>query len=178
MPTKKLHNAFFDAPANTVAKQLIGTFLCVRTNSETRKFLITETEAYMGPHDLASHASKGKTARTDVMFRKPGTIYVYLIYGMYEMFNIVTGPEGYPAAVLVRGVQGIDGPGKLTKALGITPALNGATLGHRSGVWVEIPDDYSQLKRKIITTPRIGVQYAKEWKEKKLRFVLNSRRRM
>jgi DNA-3-methyladenine glycosylase len=103
------------------------------------------------------------------MFRKAGTIYVYFVYGMHEMLNLVTGKEGYPAAVLIRGVAGFRGPGKLTKALGITRTLNGKTLGTTTGLWVESPT-CARIYR-ILRTPRIGVSYAHEWAGKKLRFI-------
>jgi DNA-3-methyladenine glycosylase len=168
---KMLTHAFFDRPAEVVAKQLLGCSLCVRVGEKVERHIIIETEAYVGPHDLASHASKGRTARTEVMFKKAGTIYVYLIYGMYDMLNIVTGEKDYPAAVLIRGVGKWSGPGKLTKALHITRSLNGKKLGKHSGLWVEealeqIPPDH------IVCSPRIGVAYAKEWAKEELRFTV------
>ncbi len=133
--------------------------------------MITETEAYDGLDDRASHASKGKTPRTEVMFGPPGHWYVYLIYGMYEMLNIVTGPEGYPSAVLIRGVQDTDGPGKLTRQLGITRAFNTKAAAKEAGLWIEdrgivIPQN------SIIRLPRIGVAYAGKWAHKPWRFLL------
>lgn len=167
-----LTHTFFNRPADTVAQELLGCSICVRRNGKIERYTITETEAYMGPHDLASHASKGRTNRTDVMFRAPGTIYVYLVYGIYDMLNIVTGDEGYPAAVLIRGAGIHDGPGKLTKALSITRALNGKMLDKKTGLWIERPK--TQKGFTITQTPRIGVSYAKEWAKKELRFVMNT----
>lgn len=124
-----LTRSFFKRPAEEVARELLGCTLCVKVEG----IVIHETEAYVGPHDLANHASKGRTPRTDVMFRKAGTIYIYLIYGMYEMLNFVTGEVDYPAAVLIREVGEYTGPGKLTKALHITRAINGKMLEKRRG---------------------------------------------
>lgn len=168
-----LHNRFFNRPADVVARELIGCALCVRNSVSDRdeRLLISETEAYMGPHDLACHSSKGKTKRTEVMYGKAGTIYVYLIYGMYSMLNIVTGDEDCPAAVLIRGADAYDGPGKLTRALGVTRDKNGLPLGRKSGIWVEKASHNEKIVR-IDTTPRIGIAYAKEWAERELRFVL------
>ncbi|MCB9816902.1 DNA-3-methyladenine glycosylase [Candidatus Nomurabacteria bacterium] len=169
--SKSLTATFFDRSAEIVARELLGCVLCVRVGKKVERHLITETEAYVGPHDLASHASKGRTPRTEVMFGKPGTIYVYLIYGMYDMLNFVTGEKDYPAAVLIRGVGEWNGPGKLTKALKITRAINGKPLGKQTGLWVEErPEDISP--KQITTAPRIGVAYAKEWAAKELRFSL------
>lgn len=166
-----LPHTFFDRPAEVVARELLGCVLCVSTDDKIERHIITETEAYVGPHDLASHSSKGRTARTEVMFQKAGTIYVYLIYGVYEMFNIVTGAEDYPAAVLIRGVGKWQGPGKLTKALGITREQNGKLLGKQAGIWVE--EGSEQIAPEHITcSPRIGVTYAKEWAKEELRFIL------
>lgn len=142
------------------------------SNGDDPKALpITEAEAYDGPEDLACHASKGKTKRTEVMFGSAGAWYVYLIYGMYEMLNLVTGPKDYPAAILIRGVVGISGPGRLTKRLGITRDVNGLQAGPGVGLHLEdrgLSFDDSQIE----ITPRIGVDYAKEWALKPYRFVL------
>lgn len=170
--TTMLTQKFFNKPADEVARALIGCLLCVQTQGEVVRLPITETEAYMGPHDLACHASKGRTVRTETMFMGPGTIYVYLIYGMYDMLNIVTGEEGYPAAVLIRGAGVHDGPGKLTKALGITRTFNAMKLGRNTGVWIEQGDEVPA--QHILNTPRIGVAYAGAWAHKKLRFVLKA----
>jgi len=83
----------------------------------------------VGPDDLASHAARGRTKRNKVMFGPPGMFYVYFVYGMHWMLNVVTGPVGYPAAVLIRGIEGIQGPGRLTKALRINGNLNGRAAG-------------------------------------------------
>lgn len=133
--------------------------------------MITETEGYDGLEDLASHASKGRTARTDVMFGEPGVWYVYFIYGMYDMLNIVTGAKEYPAAVLIRGVEGLSGPGKLTRALKITRGLNMKAATPANGLWLEDKCDEVPPHR-IERTARIGVEYAGKWAKKPWRFVM------
>jgi DNA-3-methyladenine glycosylase len=156
----------------TLARGLLGQVLVRRRQdgSETRH-VITETEAYHGAADLACHASKGRTKRTDVMFRPGGVWYVYLCYGVHEMLNLVTGPEGFPSAVLIRGVRGANGPGRLTKALGIGRALNGLPVAPETGLWIE-PGEFRVPASRIRVTPRIGVDYAgPEWAAKPWRFV-------
>src|SRR5215218_2863280 len=131
MNAMPLPRAFYNRPALVVAKDLLGKVLVHSENGIRRAGIIVETEAYVGEHDLAAHSSKGRTARTEVMFGPPGHAYVYLIYGMYDCFNVVTERDGYAAAVLVRGVAPVtgcdgktDGPGKLCRAMHITRALN------------------------------------------------------
>ena len=131
--------------------------------------MIIETEAYDGFDDLASHAARGRTARNEIMFGKPGHWYVYLIYGMYEMLNVVTGAEGYPSGVLIRGLEGIDGPGKLTRELKVTRSLNTQSVSKESGLWIEDRGMVISPKR-IRKTPRIGVAYAGKWAKKPWRF--------
>ncbi len=135
---------------------------------------IVETEAYVGPHDLACHASKGRTRRTEVMFGPAGRAYVYLIYGMYDMFNIVAAGVDDPQAVLIRGAVPLDGwqadlsgPGKLARALRITRAQNGLDL---TGKTLFLTNDRVD-RVEIVTTKRIGIDYAGEWKHALLRFV-------
>ena len=161
--------SFFNRDVREVAESLLGAYLVRRMNGKTTKQIITEVEAYDGVHDKACHASKGRTVRTEIMFGPAGYWYVYLCYGMYDMLNIVTGPKDYPAAVLIRGVQNVNGPGKLTKALDITRALNGKKAEKRSGLWIEW--GITVPKKQIIHTPRIGVAYAGNWAKKPWRFV-------
>lgn len=168
---KALGPQFFDRDAKRVARELIGCYLVCRRNNNLLRHKITETEAYAGPHDLACHSSKGRTKRTETMFGPPGTLYIYLIYGLHWMLNVVTGPIGYPAAVLIRGVETLAGPGSLTKALGITGAMNGLATTEGTGVWFAGSDD---KRARIFRTARIGVEYAGPvWSAKKYRFVLS-----
>ncbi len=99
--------------------------------------MITETEAYRGGEDLACHASKGLTPRTRVMFGEGGYLYMYLIYGMYWMMNVVTGPEGVPQAVLFRGLRELSGPGRLTRLLGVDQSFYGEDLVQSGRIWIE-----------------------------------------
>ena len=145
-----------------MAPSLIGKLLCRQICDESGerviKLRITETECYFGEDDTACHAHKGKTERTKVMYHNGGVAYVYLCYGIHSLLNIVSGPEGFPEAVLIRGVEGYDGPGKLTKFLKIDRMLNGEDLIASDRLWIE--DDgymcgYTQNKR-------VGIDYATE----------------
>lgn len=172
-----LSSNFFHRRTLTVARELLGRTLCRRLpDGRVIYGTITETEAYCGPHDLASHASRGKTPRTAVMFGPPGRIYVYLVYGMYWCLNIVTEREGYPAAVLIRAVtvpgvpqQQTNGPGKLCRFFHIDKSFNGKTLGQRTGLWIERPRA-ARRNFHIKKTPRIGVGYAGPYRAKPWRF--------
>jgi DNA-3-methyladenine glycosylase len=169
-PNKILAPSFFNRDARAVAKDLLGKCLVRKQDGGNKAYIITETEAYIGPQDKASHAYRGRTARTEIMFGPPGTLYVYFVYGAHHILNVVTGKKNFPAAVLLRGVDGISGPGRLTKALGITKKQNGLlALPGKSPVWFE---DSGQIKAKIkiVRAPRVGVPYAKEWKNKPYRF--------
>ena len=168
---KRLSPDFFLRDVLEVAPALIGKLL-VRQFDDGRieRYRITETEAYRGTEDMACHASKGRTKRTAVMYQPGGVWYVYLCYGVHEMLNLVTGPADYPAAVLIRGVHGIAGPGRLTKRLQIGRQLNGCSVTPKNGLHLvdpglEIP------RRQIKSTPRIGVDYAGPvWARKPWRF--------
>jgi|AntRauTorckE6833_2_1112554.scaffolds.fasta_scaffold08858_2 DNA-3-methyladenine glycosylase len=168
-----LDSNFFARDTEIVARELIGCRLVVARDGEVKRREITQTEAYLGSEDAASHARFKNSKRSQVMQEKPATMYVYLIYGIHHLFNIVTKPVGQPGAVLIRGVAGLDGPGKLTKELGIRKEThNGRSLGQESGVWIERRRDDFEL-RKISAHPRIGIEYAAErWREAKLRFSL------
>lgn len=156
----------------TLARWLLGKVL-VRTTTQGRSaHVITEVEAYDGEKDLACHASKGRTQRTEIMYQPGGRWYVYLCYGMHEMLNLVTGPAGYPAAVLIRGVATLHGPGRLTKRLGIGRSLNGVVAMRSAGLHLE---DHGTVpsRRTIKCGPRIGVNYAGPvWAAKPWRFWL------
>jgi DNA-3-methyladenine glycosylase len=183
----KLRRAFYEQTTIDVAKQLLGKYL-VRKHSEGNAIgRIVETEAYVGPHDLACHAAKGRTARTEVMFGPAGRAYVYFIYGFYHMLNLVTEAKDYPAAVLIRAVEPVDGielmrerrrsnelrdlasgPGKLCQAFAIDRSLNGADLCGKM-LFVE---DRGESAVKFQATTRIGVDYAGKWKHKPWRFFI------
>ena len=169
---KVISHTFFSQLVLKVAHDLIGCYLVRRNGGKIERYMITETEAYDGCEDLACHASKGRTRRTEVMFGQSGVMYIYFVYGMHWMLNIVTGDVGYPAAVLIRGIQGISGPARVTKNLNITGFMNGKKLSKKSGLWIE----YGSKKipeKKIKKTARIGVSYAGPiWSKKKWRFVL------
>ena len=125
----KLEKQFFLQDVLEVAPNLLGKNLVRRFEDGTiKKYKITETEAYRGEEDLACHCSKGKTSRTSIMYEDAGKIYVYLIYGMYWMLNLVCYKEEEPQAVLIRGIEGFDGPGKLTKELQINKQFNGKKI--------------------------------------------------
>ncbi len=159
---------------NTVAlaRSLLGKLLVrVEPPGIEVRCRISETEAYDGRRDLACHASKGRTPRTEVMFAPGGVWYVYLCYGVHELLNLVTGPEGYPAAVLIRGLEEVTGPGRLTRRLGISRRLNGQPASVVSGLWLE-DDGFVPPTRAVKATPRIGVEYAGPlWAAKKWRFI-------
>lgn len=167
-------NSFSGKNTVVLARGLIGKVLvrAGETGALPTRHVITETEAYHSERDLACHASKGRTARTDVLYRAAGIWYVYLCYGIHEMLNLVVGPEGFPAAILIRGVHDAVGPGRLTKALQIGRTLNGQPAEPTSGLWLE--DDGLHVPRALIkATPRIGVAYAGPvWSTKPWRFVL------
>jgi len=158
-----------------LARELLGLRLARRRADGTiLRARITETEAYHGPEDRACHASKGRTARTEVMYGGPGRWYVYLCYGIHEMLNLVTGPEEWPAAILIRGVEGVSGPGRVTKRFGIGRALNGAPATDLAGdLWIEHadPGEDPVLPHEVLSGPRVGVDYAgEEWAAKPWRF--------
>lgn len=164
-----MRNDFLNRSSVTVAKDLLGCFLCRKIRNKVYRLKIIETEAYEGTKDLASHAARGQTARNAPMFAEAGTIYVYFTYGMHWMLNIVTGKKDHPSAVLIRGVEGITGPGRVTRALGIEKRLNGKKLGKSTGLWLE---QVQSGKLKVNRTPRIGVNYAGPiWSSKLYRFV-------
>ena len=168
----RLPPSFFDRPTLEVARDLIGCFLVRQKGKTAVRALITEVEAYDGPDDLACHASKGRTDRTETLFGEAGYFYVYLVYGMHWMLNIVTGPKDYPAAVLIRGIEGTYGPARLTKRLDIDGKFNKIRAGVESGLWFEPRN--AQIRDKMVTrNRRIGVAYAGPvWSNKKYRYTL------
>ena len=186
-----LSRSFYARSVHDVARDLLG-MIVVRAWPDERgprrlAGRIVEVEAYDGPRDRASHASKGRTRRTEVMFGPAGHAYVYLVYGMHCCLNVVTGPVGYPAAVLIRAlepVEGIDGmdpgrarpsriadgPGRLTRALRIDLALNRADLCAAGPLCVEVGE--AVRDRDVVRGPRVGVDYAGRWAMKPWRLGL------
>jgi len=184
----KLLPSFYQQPTLDVARNLLGKILVRRLNGNNLAGKIVETEAYNGPEDLACHASKGKTPRTAIMFEKGGCAYVYMIYGVYFCLNVVTEAEGYPAAVLIRAIEPTErvntmrklrgfplrdqdiasGPGKLCMAMGIDKRLNGANLAGDT-LWIE---DRKLFVDKVEVSPRVGVDYAGDYKDKPWRFYI------
>lgn len=170
-----LDRAFFDRPTLTVARALVGCVLVHEVRGRRRAGRIVETEAYDGFRDAASHAHRGRTARNAPMFGPPGHAYVYLIYGMHNCLNLVTREEGYPAAVLIRALEPeaprlgpCHGPGRLTRALKIDRRHDGLDIAGDGRLRVEprpIP------VRRVMRTPRIGVDYAGPWADKPWRFI-------
>ncbi len=172
MKPRVLDTSFFARPALVVAKDLIGKSLVRRIDDREIRAVITETEAYVGPHDLACHASKGRTTRTEPMFSHGGCWYVYFIYGMHWMLNAVTDGPDFPSAVLLRGAGPWTGPAKLTKALEITKQFNAQPIAPDSGLWIE-DRGYKVSPRRIKRTKRINVDYSGEWAAKLYRFVMS-----
>jgi len=161
---------FFERNPVLAARELLGAYLVRKIDGKTVRLKIVETEAYGGREDLGSHARRGQTPGNSPMFERAGTIYVYFTYGMHWMLNIVCREKGNPGAILIRGVEGCIGPGRLTKKLGIDKRLNGLRIGKRSGLWIE---ENPEKNFKIKKTPRIGIAYAGPiWANKKHRFVL------
>jgi DNA-3-methyladenine glycosylase len=173
-----LPRSFYARPTIAVARDLLGKLLVGRGGTCVAR--IVEVEAYLGERDAASHARRGPTPRAAIMFGPPGFLYVYLIYGMHHCMNVVTETDGVAGAVLLRAaapVAGLDattrpatGPGKLCAALGITRAQNGLDL--TSGGALYVADDGSPPPRRRVS-PRIGVEYAGAWAERKLRFFVD-----
>ncbi len=166
---------FFARDARVVARALVGTVIVVRRDRDERVARVVETEAYCGPRDLACHARAGLTARTRTLFGPPGHAYVFLIYGMHECFNVVCLREGRGHAVLVRAAEPLagvpagvraDGPGRFTRALGLTRADQGARL-HGPGPIHFLP---RPRRVKVATSARVGVAYAGPWADKPWRF--------
>lgn len=168
MINSKLTAEFFLRDVLQVAPELLGKTLVRQfPNKSIKRYQITDVEAYRGIEDLACHASKGKTKRTEIMFGEGGNVYVYLIYGMYWLLNIVTGTENDASAVLIRGLENISGPGRVGKLLQLDKSFYGENLLESTRIWIE--DDNSKVK--FTTSPRIGIHYAGEpWISKPWRF--------
>ena len=210
-----LKRGFYNRNTLDVAKDLLGCFLIRKIGNKIIKAMITETEAYRGTDDLASHASRGRTPRTELMFGEAGHAYIYMIYGMYHCFNIVTEKKDFPAAVLIRGVKivndspfkkgrgsknrgiyknlkipldppfekgetiELNGPGKLCKFLKIDRKLNGLDVTKGKKIWIASPrlvrlGRKKLIRKNIVASKRIGIDYAKHCKEYLWRFTLSS----
>jgi DNA-3-methyladenine glycosylase len=170
MAGKRLSREFFVRDVLDVAPDLLGKNMVVKSGDGVYgRYLVTEVEAYRGAEDRACHAYKGRTARTEILYHEGGRLYIYLIYGMYWMLNVVTGGENNPQAVLVRGVESFSGPGKLTKSLGIDRSFYGEDLLTSERLWFED----ARISPAIKTGERIGIEYAGEyWKTRPWRFYL------
>ncbi len=173
-----LKRNFYQQNTLRVAQNILGCFLIRKTGNKIVKGTITETEAYIGEADLACHASRGRTPRTEIMYGKSGHAYIYMIYGMYHCLNIVTEKKGFPAAVLIRSViiKGVDykktnGPGKLCKFLKIDRKLNGWDLTKKENLWIE--PGIKIKKSQIYKDKRIGINYAQHCKHYLWRFYIN-----
>lgn len=172
--------AFYDRPADRVARDLLGRILETTVDGVRCRARIVETEAYLGVHDGACHAARGRTARTEIMYGPPGRAYVYFVYGMHWCMNAVTRRAGLPSAVLIRAAEPLDGvetmrarrgsparpadltsgPARLCEALGISGRHNGQPL---SGPGLRILEGTPVPRRRILATPRIGVTAAADW---------------
>ncbi len=178
-----INRKFYERNTLKVAEDLLGCFLMREYRGKIWRAMITEVEAYHGEEDLACHASRGRTPRTEVMYGEPGHAYVYMIYGMYYCLNVVTEKKDFPAAVLIREVkltgnsvstwkpsfQVINGPGKLCKFLHIEKNLNKWDLAKGKKIWIEKRDPKMRLP-KVEKSKRIGIDYAKHCREYLWRF--------
>lgn len=172
----RLPRSFYERDTIIVAKELLGKYLIHNDDTQERIGRIVEVEAYLGPHDLAAHSSKGLTKRTSVMFGPAGYTYVYMIYGMYYCTNVVTEGEGIGSAVLLRALEPVkniqertQGPGLLSRAMGIDKKLNQHDLISDT-LYIAAKENEADFS--IVEKSRIGVDYAKDWAEKLLRFYI------
>ncbi len=154
----RIDDSFYFRDAETVAREIVGKVLCLAKDGGILRMRITEAECYMGTEDTACHASRGKTPRNSALWQEGGFTYVYLCYGMYNMFNIITGNEGEPQGVLIRGVEGYMGPGKFTKFAGIDRSFNLMDMKGSEVLWLE--DDGYIPKLKL--GKRVGIDYARQ----------------
>ncbi len=165
----RLGEEFFARDCLALAPELVGKILFHRVGDELLSLRVTETEAYRGCEDTACHASKGKTARNSVLWEKPGTVYVYLCYGVHWLLNVISGSEGEPQGVLIRACEGYPGPGRLTKYLRIGGEQNKMSFVDSDELW--FADD--GLRPEIRTAPRVGIGYASGEDQARLwRFIL------
>lgn len=165
----KFWNDFFHRDALEVAPDLVGKTIMRKFDSgEIIKLRITETEIYRGEEDKACHASRGRTPRSEILYRESGLIYVYLCYGVHWLMNVITGEIEQPQGVLIRCGEGYNGPGKLTKALQIDKSFNYESIVGNSRIWLEDDGYIPEIK----TDKRVGINYAgEEWINKQWRFI-------
>lgn len=155
----RIDNSFYKLSAIEVAPKLVGKILCIKKDGgEVLRMRIGETECYLGVEDTACHASRGKTPRNSALWQEGGFTYVYLCYGMYYMFNIITGDEDDPQGVLIRGVEGHMGPGKFTRFCEIDKDFDRIDMKDSDRIWLE-DDGYVP---EIVLSPRVGIDYAKK----------------
>lgn len=167
--SSRLSLDFFLRDVLEVAPDLLGKYLVRRfDDGRIERYKITETEAYRGAEDLACHASKGRTPRSEVMFQEGGKVYVYLIYGQYWLLNLVTGREGDASAVLIRGMAGFSGPGRVGRELQLDRSFYAESLITSTRIWVEDGEPVSEFR----TSRRIGISYAGAWADKLWRFYI------
>lgn len=167
----KLDRSFFCRDVLKVAPELLGKYIVIAKNGNISYSMITEVEAYKGEKDRACHAYKGRTDRTEIMYHEGGHLYVYLIYGIHWMLNVVTGNKEEPQAVLIRGVEGYNGPGRVSGKLGIDRSFYGEDLILSDRIWIE-----EKEKREVNYKrgPRIGIEYAGEyWKNVPWRYYIH-----
>lgn len=169
---KRLAKDFFSRSCLEVAPELCGKIICRRLpDGELLMLRISETEAYNGESDTACHAHRGRTARSEMLWRGPGTIYVYLCYGIHWLMNVITGAEGEPQGVLIRACEGCGGPGKLTKYLHVTGELNGKSFLDSGDIWIADDGCSPEIKR----DKRVGIDYAlPEDRDRLWRFISQS----
>jgi DNA-3-methyladenine glycosylase len=169
----RLEEDFYSGDAVRLAQLLPGMDIVMNSPvAGLSRYMITETEAYLGSEDKACHASKGRTKRNEIMFERGGFLYVYFVYGMHWMMNIVTGEKDNPQAVLIRSVEPFTGPGRVTKGMGINGTFNGADLTSSERIWVED----NGCKPSITACPRVGINYAGEpWISMPWRFMITDK---
>ena len=166
----RVSEEIYSLNAPELAPKLLGMKLCRRMDDNNIiKLKITETEAYFGEQDTACHAHKGRTKRTETLYNPGGIAYVYLCYGIHYLLNVVSRQKDFPQAVLIRGLENFNGPGKLTKALNINKEFNGENLMSSERLWIEPADSPIEFQ----TAKRVGIDYAtEEYRNKLWRFIL------